>query len=75
MDYIHHTVHDLWIQSGHIIILMDVHTQVIKERNPLFHNQFPVIHTDCNLVGLMKLPIKELMLLLPAVITGKSRCE
>lgn len=73
-DLLHRTYH-VRMFGRHVVVLMQVGGQVVEMGYAPLDHQFPVTHADADLVRLVELPVEEVVLLLPLVVTQQGRSE
>ena len=52
-----HFFYNLRMLVGHIVVFVNVRSQIVKERYTFLHYYFPVSHTHADLVCFIELPI------------------
>lgn len=59
----------------HIMVFVDIGSQIIEPRFAFYYHQFPVALSHANLVGLVKLPVEIVVVLLLGILAQEGRSD
>ena len=73
VGYFYHLAYYVGVFCCNVVILVQVVGKVVEMGNASLRYHLPIAHTHRYLVGLLKLPIEEFVLLLPRLIKQRRR--
>ena len=75
MNDVHHLGYDGWVLSGEVGVLVNVSGEVVEIGCTTLDHQLPVAHAQGHHIGLVKLPVEEVVLLLLGIIALECLTE
>jgi hypothetical protein len=59
----------------HIMVFVDIGSQIIEPRFAFYYHQFPVALSHANLVGFVKFPVQVIVMFLLCILAQKGRSD
>ena len=59
----------------HIMVFVDIGSQIIELRLAFYYHQFPVALSHANLVGFVKFPVQVIVMFLLCILAQKVGCS
>ena len=59
----------------HIMVFVDIGSQIIEPRLAFYYHQFPVTLSHANLVGFVKFPVQVIVMFLLCILAQKGRSD
>ena len=67
--------HDFRMFCRHIVVFVNIRSQVVEVRLAFYYYHLPVALSHANLVGLMKFPVEVFVVLLLGILAQKGRSD